>query len=80
MAKQYRYTYAIDMKFIFPDKSKFSVPIINKLTKHFNFAMNFFPIYECDCVVPLKEMTKIRSNQNVLYVILEITKRKFRSE
>ena len=80
MAKQYRYTYAIDMKFIFPDKSKFSVPVINKLTKHFNFAMNFFPIYECDCVVPLKEMTKIRSNQNVLYVILEITKRKFRSE
>lgn len=79
MAKQYRYTYSIDMTFIFPDKTKIPVKVINTLTKHFNYSLNFFPIYECDCVVDVKDMTKIRSNQNILYVIVEITKNKFKT-
>lgn len=78
--KMYRYTYSLNIKFVFPDDTEFTVPVINRLTKHCNYTINFFPIFECECIVPLKHMTKIRSNQNVLYVIVEIEKRKFRGD
>lgn len=77
MANQFKYTYTINMTFIFPDKTKIEVPVINTLTKHFNFPLNFFPIYECDCVVGVRDMTKIRINQNVIYVVIEIIKNKY---
>lgn len=77
MSNTYKYLYKMELKMVFGDKSKLQIDNINAITKHFNFPMNFFPIYECDCVVPIKYSTKIRSNQDKIYVILTITKMKY---
>jgi len=78
-SKAYKYLYEPEMYIVFPDKTKIKVNVINKLTKQFNYALTFFPIYECDCLVPLKYMTKIRTNQDTLYVILTIKKIKYKA-
>lgn len=77
MSNTFKYLYKTELKMVFGDKSKLQIDNINAITKHFNFPLNFFPIYECDCIVPIKYSTKIRSNQDKIYVILTITKMKY---
>lgn len=76
----YRYNFKIDLKFVLPNKKTIKVPVINTVTKHFNFALNFFPIYECDCVIPMKYSSVIRKNQNSVYAILTIQKEKYKDK
>ena len=77
MANVYRYNFKTEMKFILPGDKTFNIPVINKITKHFNYANDFLPIYECDCVVPINKMTLIRSNQDSIYVVLTIKKERY---
>jgi hypothetical protein len=78
--KVYRYNFKTDLKFVLPNKKTIKVPVINTITKHFNFAINFFPIYECDCVIPMKYSSTIRQNQNSVYAILTIEKEKYKDK
>lgn len=77
--KSFKYLYNMEITLMFGDKSKLVIDNINTIIKHFNYPLNFFPIYECDCVVPIKYTTKIRSNQDQIYAILTITKLKYKS-
>ena len=79
MANLYRYNFKTELKFILPGDKTFDIPVINKITKHFNFANDFLPIYECDCVVPIDKMTLIRSNQDSIYAVLTIQKERYKS-
>jgi hypothetical protein len=75
----YRYNFKTKLKFVLPGDKTYDVPVINKITKHFNYDKDFFPIYECDCVVPINMMTLIRSNQDSIYAILNIQKEKYKT-
>ena len=79
MPNLYRYNFKTELKFILPGDKTFDIPVINKITKHFNFANDFLPIYECDCVVPIDKMTLIRSNQDSIYAVLTIQKERYKS-
>ena len=79
MPKLYRYNFKTELKFIMPGNKSINIPVINTIAKHFNFTTDFFPIYECDCVVPIKDMSLIRSNQDSIYAILTIKKERYNS-
>ncbi|MGL4950071.1 MAG: hypothetical protein ACRC5M_06785 [Anaeroplasmataceae bacterium] len=65
--------YDIQMKMIIPNYEVIDIPIVNKVVKHSFFNSNFMPVYECECIVDAKHMTKIRSNQDLLFVTMTIT-------
>lgn len=79
MATYYRYNFRPELKFILPGDKTLTIPVINTITKQFNFAFDFLPIYECDCVISIKDMSLIRSNQDSIYAILTIEKQRYTS-
>lgn len=71
---EYVYSYLPRLTFVFPNGVKVESHVIKSIVKHFGFTINFFPIYECECLVPLQFTTLFRVNQNSVYAILEIKK------
>lgn len=72
----YTYSYDITLKFITKDRNFIPTNSLKVLSKRFDYFTNFHPIFEAIALVNIRYLDPIRLNQDRIYAILNIVRKK----